>query len=117
MQRSIAAQNSVVMDGRDIGTVILPNADVKIFLVATSRNRAERRYKELLERGQSAVFENILADIEERDARDSSRDIAPLKPADDAVLLDNSGFTPEESLAAALKIIEDKLDLGGGDEK
>jgi cytidylate kinase len=117
MQRSIAEKNSVIMDGRDIGTVILPNADVKIFLVASSRNRAERRYKELLERGQSAVFEKILADIEERDARDSSRDIAPLKPADDAVLLDNSGFTPDESLAAALKIIEDKLDLGGGDEK
>ena len=117
MQRSIAAQNSVVMDGRDIGTVILPNADVKIFLVATAHDRAERRYKELLERGQSAVFEKILADIEERDARDSSRDVAPLKPAEDAVLLDNSGFTPDESLAAVLKILDEKLNLGGNDEE
>jgi cytidylate kinase len=117
MQRSIADKNSVVMDGRDIGTVILPCADVKIFLVANSRNRAERRYKELLERGQSADLEKILADIEERDARDSSRDIAPLKPADDAILLDNSGFTPEESLDAALRMIEDKLNGGGINEK
>lgn len=117
MQRSIAAKNSVVMDGRDIGTVILPDADVKIFLVASSRDRAERRYKELLERGQSADFEKILFDIEERDARDSSRDVAPLKPADDAVLLDNSGFTAEESLDATLRIIEEKLTLGGNDEE
>ena len=117
MQRSIADKNSVVMDGRDIGTVILPNADVKIFLVATAHDRAERRYKELLERGQSAVFEKILADIKERDARDSSRDIAPLKPADDAILLDNSGFTPEESLDEALRMIEDKLNGGGINEK
>ncbi len=116
MQRSIAAKNSVVMDGRDIGTVILPDADVKIFLVASPRDRANRRYKELLERGQSADFEKILFDIEERDARDSSRDVAPLKPADDAVLLDNSNLNVEESVAAALQIIDEKLTLGGNDE-
>lgn len=113
MQRDIAAKNSVVMDGRDIGTVILPDADVKIFLSASANDRAERRYKELLERGQSADFEKILVDIKERDARDSSRDIAPLRPADDAVLLDNSGFSAEESLAAALAILKEKLSLGG----
>ena len=113
MQRDIAAKNSVVMDGRDIGTVILPDADVKIFLSASANDRAERRYKELLERGQSADFEKILVDIKERDARDSSRDIAPLRPADDAVLLDNSGFSAEESFAAALAILKEKLSLGG----
>ena len=108
-QRRIAAENSVVMDGRDIGTVILPEADVKIFLSASARDRAARRYNELIEKGMPESFEKVLADIEERDMRDSQRDIAPLKAADDAVLLDNSGFEPAQSLEAGIRIVKSKL--------
>jgi cytidylate kinase len=111
MQRSIADQNNVIMDGRDIGTVILPDAQLKIFLTATAEERAERRTLELREKGQAADYAQILADIKERDERDSSRAIAPLKAADDAVLLNNSGYTPEQSLAAVLKIVSDKLGI------
>ena len=108
-QKSIARKNSVVMDGRDIGTVILPDAEVKIFLTASDECRAERRCKELLEKGIKVNFEEVLADMQQRDANDKNRDIAPAVPADDAVFLDNSGMTLEESLAAAIKIINDKL--------
>ena len=108
-QRRIARENSVIMDGRDIGTVILPDADVKIFLSASAQKRAERRARELAERGQPADPEKILAEIRERDERDSSRDIAPLRPADDAVLLDNSELGIEESTEAALEIIRRRL--------
>lgn len=109
MQRSIADENNVIMDGRDIGTVILPDAQLKIFLTATSEERAMRRTKELIEKGQSAVYEQILADIKERDERDSSREVAPLKPAEDAILFNNTGYTPEQSLEALLVIVRDKL--------
>ena len=109
MQRSIADANNVIMDGRDIGTVILPDAQLKVFLTATPEERAMRRTNELIEKGQNAVYEQILADIKERDERDSSRAIAPLKPADDAILFNNTGYTPEQSLAKLLEIVKDKL--------
>lgn len=108
-QRSIARENNVIMDGRDIGTVILPDAQLKIFLTATAEERAMRRTNELIEKGQNAVYEQILADIKERDERDSSRAIAPLKPADDAILFNNTGYTPEQSLSELLLIVKDKL--------
>ena len=107
-QKQIARTNSVIMDGRDIGTVILPNADVKIFLTASPEERAMRRYKELCAKGQDVRYEDVLAEMNERDNQDSSRAIAPAKPAEDAILFDNSGFTFEESVAAIIDIIEKK---------
>lgn len=107
-QREIAARESVVMDGRDIGTVILPDADVKIFLTATDEARAQRRYEELREKGVEVTYENVLSEMKLRDRNDSTRDIAPAVPARDAVLLDNSGFAPEDTLRAALRIISEK---------
>lgn len=108
-QRTLAKQNNVIMDGRDIGTVILPNADVKIFLTASAEARARRRVAQLAERGETVSFEETLASINERDARDSGRAVAPLKAAEDAVLLDTSDMTLEESIAAAEKIVADRL--------
>lgn len=107
-QREIARRESVVMDGRDIGTVIMPDADIKFFLVASPEERAERRRRELEARGIEVDFETVLADIKERDRRDSERDVAPLCAAPDAVLLDNSGFTPEMSVDAAMRIIRER---------
>ncbi len=104
-QREVARRESVVMDGRDIGTVIMPDADVKIFLTASAEERAERRRRELAQRGVIEDYQKILDDIKERDRRDSERDIAPLRAAPDAILLDNSGFTPEMSTEAAIKLI------------
>lgn len=108
-QRNIAENNSVVMDGRDVGTVILPNADVKIFLTASAEDRATRRHEEMLAVGLESDYEETLRLIKERDLNDSSRETAPLKKATDAAELDNSGFMPEETLSAALKIISDKI--------
>ena len=107
-QRDIARRESVVMDGRDIGTVIMPDADVKFFLTASAEERAERRCRELAERGAEVDFNRILSEIKERDRRDSERDIAPLRAAPDAILLDNSGFTPEMSVEAALRLMREK---------
>ena len=109
MQREIAEKNSVVMDGRDIGTVVLPDAQVKIFLTASVDVRADRRYKELIEKGEKADLAEIKAQIKERDARDMNRPIAPLKQADDAVLVDTSDMTIEEVVAAITRIIEEKI--------
>ena len=111
MQRSIADANNVIMDGRDIGTVILPDAQLKVFLTATPEERAMRRTDELIEKGQSVSYEQILADIKERDERDSSRAVAPLKPAEDAILFNNTGYTPEQSLEKLLQIVKDKLGI------
>ena len=108
-QKEIARRNSVIMDGRDIGTVILPDADVKIFLTASPECRAQRRYKELCEKGQSVRYEDVLAEMINRDNADSSRDIAPTKAADDAVLLDNTGFSLEESVSAVIAIVKKKV--------
>ena len=108
-QKQIAEQNSVIMDGRDIGTVILPNADVKIFMTASNEVRAKRRCRELEEKGMPASYEEILADMIKRDAQDSQRTIAPAVAAPDAVLFDNSGNTFDESVAEMLDIIRQTL--------
>ena len=109
MQRDIARKRSVIMDGRDIGTVVLPDADVKIFLSASPEVRARRRWLELQEKGAPDTYEAVLADLIARDERDSNRAIAPLRPADDAVLFDTSGMTLQESIDAILKLIRKKV--------
>lgn len=109
MQRDIARKRSVIMDGRDIGTVVLPDADVKIFLSASPEVRARRRWLELQEKGAPDTYEAVLADLIARDERDSNRAIAPLRPANDAVLLDTSGMTLQESIDAILKLIRKKV--------
>ncbi len=109
LQRKMAGEQSVVMDGRDIGTYVLPNADVKIFMVASVKERADRRYKENMEKGIACSYEDIVADVEKRDRIDSSRAFAPLKPAEDSIKLDTSNINIEESIAAVLKIIKDKV--------
>ena len=111
-QKEIARHNSVIMDGRDIGTVILPDADVKIFMTASPECRAMRRFKELTEKGQSVKYEDVLAEMNSRDNADSSRDIAPTKAADDAVVLDNSDLDFEQSVDAVIAIAKEKV----GDE-
>lgn len=108
LQRKMAEKSSVVMDGRDIGTYVLPNADVKIFQIASVEERAKRRYKENVEKGIKCTYEEIVADVQNRDRIDSSRAFAPLKPAEDSVQLDTSNLTIEESVDAILKIIEEK---------
>ena len=105
-QRDIAAKNSVIMDGRDIGTVILPNADVKIFLTASEECRAKRRYDELRAKGQQVTLEDVLAEMNQRDKQDSTRDIAPTAAAEDAVLLDNTDMTFEETVNAVIDLAE-----------
>ncbi len=99
LQRELAKNNNVVMDGRDIGTNVLPKAQVKIYLTASSRERATRRYKELLDKGESADLEKIEADIIERDTRDMNREIAPLKQAEDAIYVDSSDMSIDEVVA------------------
>ena len=106
IQQNIAKENNVVMDGRDIGTVVLPNAEVKIFLTASVEERAKRRYKELIEKGVDANLENIQKEIEERDYRDSHREISPLKQAEDAILVDTSNMNIEEVVKTILKICD-----------
>ncbi len=109
MQRRIAREHNVIMDGRDIGTVVLPGADLKIFLTAAPEARAERRYKELLERGQQAEFDQVLREVIERDRRDGSRKTAPLRQAEDAELVDTTGLDLEESFWRLLGLIRDRL--------
>ena len=109
LQRNMARENSVVMDGRDIGTVILPDAEVKIFLTASDEKRAERRWRELCEKGEQVTVEEVLSDMRRRDAQDSARAVAPLRQADDAVLVDTSALTLEESIQAVLDVITGKL--------
>jgi cytidylate kinase len=109
MQQKLARENDIVMDGRDIGTVVLPNANVKIFLTASAEVRAKRRYNELIERGQEVVYEQILADVVARDYQDMNREIAPLKPAEDSITVDTSELTFDESLDLLYKTITEKL--------
>ncbi len=104
-QKKIAAENSVIMDGRDIGTVILPEAQVKVFLTASNEARARRRYIELQEKGMPLPYEEILADMNRRDEADRTRAIAPAVPAPDAVILDNSDLNFEETVAELLSMI------------
>lgn len=106
LQRDMAKEYNVVMDGRDIGTNVLPNAEVKIYLTASSKERANRRYKELIEKGETADLDKIEADIIERDERDMNREIAPLKQAEDAVLVDSSFMTIDEVVAAIMSEAE-----------
>ena len=110
MQRGMAQKHSVVMDGRDIGTVVLPDADVKVFLTASAEERARRRWLELQKRGDSATFEEVLRDMEYRDLQDSTRAAAPLMAAEDAVTVDSSDMSFDESVEAVAKLIRAHLD-------
>ena len=110
MQRELARTNNVIMDGRDIGTVVLPDAQVKVFLTASPEARAHRRMLELEQRGTPQPFEQILKDIQERDWNDSHRATAPLRQAEDAVLLDTTELTFRESEAALLDIIRERTE-------
>ena len=109
LQRDIAKRNSCIMDGRDIGTVVLPHAKVKIFLTASPEERATRRYKELIEKGTDVKYEDVLAELIERDYNDSHREIAPLKPAEDGVILDTTGLSLEESISSIVKIVKENI--------
>ena len=109
MQRQLAKNHNVIMDGRDIGTVVLPRATVKFFLTATAQVRAQRRTEELLAKGQKAVYSQVLADIEKRDYQDSHREIAPLKQAKDAVLLDTSELSIPEVIEKMKQIVGEKI--------
>ena len=108
LQRSIAAKNDCIMDGRDIGTVILPNAQVKIFLTASVEVRAKRRYDELLEKGMEADYDSVLAEMIQRDEQDTNRAIAPLKQAPDAVLVDTSEMNLEQVIETIKRIVKEK---------
>ncbi len=111
MQRRFARENDVVMDGRDIGTVVLPDAQLKIFLTAQPEARARRRYDELIARGQQADYEQVLRDVMDRDWRDTHRDIAPLRQAEDAVAVDTTQLTLEESWERLFQIAKERLSL------
>ena len=108
-QRALARENDVIMDGRDIGTVVLPGADVKIFLTASPEDRARRRYEELRQRGQDADYDTVLSDILQRDEHDTSRAAAPLRQAEDALLVDTTGNSLEKSLGVLLDTIKERL--------
>ena len=107
-QRALGEKHNVIMDGRDIGTVVFPDADVKIYLIAPVEERARRRYLELIEKGTPQDYEEVLSDMKIRDERDASRDIAPAKPADDAILLNNCELSPEDTVAKVLEIIAER---------
>ncbi len=109
LQRDIAAKNNCIMDGRDIGTVVLPNAEVKIFLTADDEERAMRRFKELQEKGSSVTFQEVLDDLRVRDYNDSHREIAPLKPAEDSITINTTGYTLEESIDMIINAIKEKM--------
>lgn len=109
LQRDIAKQNNCIMDGRDIGTVVLPDAQVKIFLTASPEARAQRRYKELQEKGATDTYEAVLADLKQRDYNDSHRATAPLKPAEDSVLVDTTALTLQESVQKVISVIQNKM--------
>ncbi|NLA72999.1 MAG: (d)CMP kinase [Clostridiales bacterium] len=109
LQRDIAAKNNCVMDGRDIATVVLPDANVKIFLTATAEERAKRRYHELITKGQEVSFDEVLFDVKKRDEQDSSRKIAPLKPASDSIILDTTGYTLKQSIKLMIDTIKENI--------
>lgn len=109
LQRQIAENNNVIMDGRDIGTVVLPTANVKIFLTATPEDRANRRFEQLQLKNKKIKYKDVLNDIKQRDYNDENRDISPLKKADDAILLDTTGNTLEQSISLLTKTIKERL--------
>lgn len=109
LQRNMAKSDNVIMDGRDIGTVVLPDAKIKIFLTASPEKRAMRRHKENIEKGIDSTYEEVLKDVNQRDYQDSHREIAPLKPAEDSVLVDTSDYDFEGSKKLLLKVIKERL--------
>lgn len=109
LQRDIAKKNNCLMDGRDIGTVVLPDAQIKLFLTASAEARADRRYKELIEKGQTVDYDVILQEIKDRDYQDSHREIAPLKQADDAVLVDSTEMNLQETIDYMLNLIKERI--------
>lgn len=109
LQRQLAAEHDVVMDGRDIGTVVLPNATVKIFLTASDEVRAKRRYDELVEKGLDVKYDDVLNDLKERDYRDSHREVAPLKPSEESKIVDTSTLSFDESVNAILTVISENI--------
>ena len=111
LQRRLARTRSVVMDGRDIGTVVLPEADLKIFLTASAEARAQRRYDELIAKGTEVTFPEVLRDTIQRDEQDRNRAVAPLRPAEDAVTVDTTHLDLEESTAAVCRLLEERLGL------
>jgi cytidylate kinase len=112
-QRDFAAQEGgAVLDGRDIGTVIAPGADAKLFVTASPQVRAQRRVRELLERGMPGHYDDVLLDIRARDERDAGRDVAPLKQADDADLLDTSDLNKEQAVAEAVRLVDARVKVG-----
>ncbi len=115
MQRDMARKYDVIMDGRDIGTVILPDADLKIFLTADVEDRARRRYAELCAKGMDKPFDEVLSEMKQRDEQDTERAAAPLKAADDAILLDTSGNTLEQSITEVCRLIADRTGRKIGD--
>ena len=110
LQRKMASENNVIMDGRDIGTVVLPNAQIKLFLTASAEERAMRRYKELIEKGKKVEYETVYKELCERDYQDSHREVAPLKPADDATIIDTTGNDLEKSVQVLTDFILPKLE-------
>ena len=110
LQRNLASENDVVMDGRDIGTTILPDAEVKIYLTASAKTRAKRRYLELTEKGIACDLDEIEQDIIQRDERDMNREISPLRQAEDAVLVDSSEMTIDEVVEEILRIYREKVE-------
>ena len=109
LQRDIAKKNNCIMDGRDIGTVVLPDAKIKIYLTASAEARADRRFKELAEKGQQVEYDVILKEIKERDFQDMNREIAPLRQAEDAILVDTTQLTLPESVEYMIKVIKERL--------
>ena len=109
LQKQLAKENNCIMDGRDIGTVVLPNAQVKIFLTADPEERAMRRFKELVEKGSNVTYQEVLDDLKVRDYNDSHREIAPLKPAEDSVIVNTTGYTLEESINKIIDTIKEKM--------
>ncbi|MBQ8860181.1 MAG: (d)CMP kinase [Ruminococcus sp.] len=109
LQRNMAKTNNIIMDGRDIGTVVLPNAKVKIFLTASAEVRAKRRFDELIEKGMDVKYEDVLKDVETRDYNDSHRETAPLKPAEDSVIVDTSGLDLQQSVQKLISIMKENM--------
>lgn len=110
LQRKMASENNVIMDGRDIGTVVLPNAQIKLFLTASAEERAMRRYNELIEKGKKFEYETVYKELCERDYQDSHREVAPLKPADDSTIIDTTGNDLEKSVQVLMDFILPKLE-------
>ncbi len=109
LQRTLADENNCIMDGRDIGTVVLPDAQIKIFLTASAEDRAKRRYDELVAKGVDVKYEDVLKDVNARDYNDSHREIAPLKPSEDSIMVDTTGNTLEQSVEMIISVIKEKL--------